>query len=127
MSIQDKALQSAINLLKIAHVPYGVILPDGTTVATEGYEFRLIPPPPAAPVKAVRRFNVPLGFYRDIYYPALKDAQPGQTIEIPAPEGVDVEALRSAACGWCSKHWGGKSYMSEASTTKRIVTFARIN
>ena len=43
MSIQDKALQSAINLLKIAHVPYGVILPDGTTVATEGYEFRLIP------------------------------------------------------------------------------------
>ena len=125
MSIQDTALTKAINLLKIAGVPYGMILPDGTTAVTDGYTFGLTPTAPEI-AKPKRKLNVPLGFYMNLYIAHIKDLKPGETATIPVGEGVDPEGLRAAACGYASKHWGNQTYMTETDRKNRVVTIARI-
>lgn len=49
----------------------------------------------------------------------------GDEYTFDVPEGLDVESVRSAACGWASKTWGGNTYSSKVDFAKRTFTIVR--
>ncbi|CAB4241111.1 hypothetical protein UFOVP228_33 [uncultured Caudovirales phage] len=127
MSIQDTALTRALALLKVSGVPYAVLMPSGDTTITEGYEFHpTAPPAPPEPVKGKRIQTVPRGTYKAVHFPILSTMQPGDTRIIEVPDHLDVEGLRSSACGWASVNWGNDTYLTECSKNARTFTIARI-
>lgn len=126
MSIQDTALTRALALLKVSGVPYALLMPSGETVVTEGYEFHPIAPPTPEVVKVKRAYTVPRGTYKTVHFPITSTMKPGDTRVIEVPDHLDVEGLRSSACGWASVNWGNDTYLTECNKNARTFTIARI-
>jgi hypothetical protein len=127
MSIQATALAKALALLKIAGVAHAVVIPDGDTIVTEGYELRAISKKPEfhPDGRKVRVCTVKRGVFYNVYYPMLKDLAVGSIATITVPDELDTERVRSAACGYCTTAWGKGTYISETIAHSHTITIAR--
>ncbi len=118
--IQKLALAKAFAMLKGSGAKYIVVLPDGTEHIFG--DLKLAPPEPEVKPRT-RKQLVPMGTYKKIYEPHLKDLQVGEVALVPV-EGVDGKALQSACTAWCNGQWGLGACMSHR--TERHVEVMRI-
>lgn len=115
--IQKLALNKALAMLKGAGAKYIIVLPDGTEHVLGDLKL-------AAPEPVRKRHQVvPMGTYKKIYEPHLKDLQVGEVALVPT-EGVDGKALQSACTAWCNGQWGIGACMSHR--TEHHVEVMRI-
>lgn len=106
--IQQLALSKALAMLKGAGAKYIVVLPDGTEHALG--DLKLAPPEPEVKPRT-RTQLVPMGTYKNIYEPLLKNLEVGGVAMVPT-EGVDARGLQSACTAWCNTKWGVGACMS---------------
>lgn len=108
--LQKIALNKALAMLKAAGTKYIVVLPTGEEI-THG-DLKL-----ASPEQARKRVQVvPMGTYKKLYEPVLKNVEVGEIVHISS-EGHDPKGLQSACTAWCSTHWGKGSAMSHLTDT----------
>ena len=108
MFVQTEALERAIKLLAAAGCKYAIVTADGTKLGT-------LELATAAPAKPRRQMRFPVGTLKAYYAPYVAKVGPGDAVMIPYGEFSDQaskDALRAALCGYCSKAWGNKSYIS---------------
>lgn len=109
--IQKLALNKALAMLKGAGCKYIVLLPDGTEHVLG--DLKLAPPEQTRKRVQV----VPMGTYKKIYEPLLKDLEIGEIAFVPCPEGLDGKGMQSACTAWCNGQWGTGSAMSHRTDT----------
>ena len=114
MTIDQQALQRALALLKIGQVEYHLRLPDGRELLSDGFQ-------PLAS-KQKRRHN----HFAPHYIPLVKNLQPGDTCQVPVPEGLDVVKMTKTVSSWCCAHWGRGNVMTESDKEARQVLVARV-
>lgn len=118
MNLKNLTFDRALNILRVLGAHYIVIDDQGTT-HTHG-DLKL-----AEPEKPVHRHRkVPVGTYKNLYYPLVKDLQPGGGVSITLPEGMDAEGFRASMSAWCSKHWGAGTYLTQVEG--RVVEVLRV-
>lgn len=118
MNLKNLTFDRALNILRVLGAHY-IVIDDQGTIHTHG-DLKL-----AEPDNRVRRHRVvPMGTYKNLYYPLIKDLQPGGGVSITAPEGMDVEGFRASMSAWCSKHWGAGSYLTQVEG--RVVEVLRV-
>lgn len=119
MSLKNITFDRALNILRVLGAHYIVIDDQGTT-HTHG-DLKLAEPDE---YKRTRRQSVPMGTYKNLYYPLVKDLQPGGGVSITVPDGLDVEGFRASMSAWCSKHWGAGTYLTQVEG--RVVEVLRV-
>lgn len=118
MNLKNLTFDRALNILRVLGAHYIVIDDQGTT-HTHG-DLKL-----AKPEKPVHRHRkVPVGTYKNLYYPLVKDLQPGGGVSITLPEGMDAEGFRSSMGAWCGKQWGSGTYLTQVEG--RVVELLRV-
>ena len=117
MSLKLKTFNQALHILRVLGAKFIVVDADGQT-HMHG-DLKLAPPE-----ARTRKQLVPMGTYKDVYHPQVKDLQAGQCAIFKVPDGLDVEHLRGAMSAWCSKHWGNGNYCTEA--VDRVVEVLRV-
>lgn len=115
--IQKLALNKALAMLKGAGAKYIVVLPDGTEHILGDLQLA----PPEKPRRRIQ--TVPMGTYKKIYEPLLKDLEVGSVALVPT-EGVDGKALQSACTAWCNGQWGLGACMSHR--TEQHIEIMRV-
>ena len=106
--IQQIALSRALAMLRGSGAKYIVIDADGTEFSHG--DLKLAPPEPEVKPRT-RKVLVPMGTYKNVYSPIIKNLQVGQAASIPY-NGLDPEGMQSACTAWCSKQWGNGSTMT---------------
>lgn len=118
MNLKNLTFDRVLNILRVLGAHYIVIDDQGTT-HTHG-DLKL-----AAPEKPVHRHRkVPVGTYKAVYHPLVKDLQPGGGVSITLPEGMDAEGFRSSMGAWCGKQWGAGTYLTQVEG--RVVEVLRV-
>lgn len=118
MNLKNRAFDRTLNILRVLGAHYIVIDDQGTT-HTHG-DLKL-----AEPEKPVHRHRkVPVGTYKDVYHPLVKDLQPGGGVSITLPEGMDAEGFRASMGAWCGKQWGSGTYLTQVEG--RVVELLRV-
>lgn len=116
MSLQQVALERAINMLKAVGAQYKII-------ASDGQEFGEL----EAVVPKQRKRKVylrPVGELHAYYSPFIVNVQPGETVQIPFGP-YDAEDVRGPITAWCCSHWGKGNYMTVVNREKRCVEVLR--
>lgn len=105
--IQKMALERGLKFIAAAGATFAVVDSDGIKYGT----LELAPPPP---VKAPKVMLVKRGYYKDMLEPLLRALPPGQSIDIPLPEGdgVTLDSLQSCASGIAGRLFGVDSYLT---------------
>lgn len=119
MKLKNLTFDRALNILRVLGAHYVVIDDQGTT-HTHG-DLKLAEPEPD---KRKRHRTVPVGTYKELYYPLVKDLQPGGGVSITLPEGMDAEGFRSSMGAWCGKQWGSGTYLTQV--VGRVVELLRV-
>lgn len=98
--IVKRTIAQAIKLLDASGCKYKVIDQDGN-------EYGVLTV--SAPKKTSKTFKHPPGTMHRLYYPLIKDMQPGDVVAI---KNFDFEprALQGAVSAWASEHWGKGAY-----------------
>jgi hypothetical protein len=117
MNLKNLTFDRALNILRVLGAHYIVIDDQGTT-HTHG-DLRL-----AEPEKRTRHRTVPVGTYKAVYHPLVKDLQPGGGVSVTLPEGMDAEGFRSSMGAWCGKQWGSGTYLTQIEG--RVVELLRV-
>lgn len=125
MTIQATALIKALGLLKVAGVVYAVIVPDGETHITEGYELRAIPTEQPK-TRACHTKTVPYGTYAAVYKPIMDGMAVGDVQVMFADHAWNLTWFRASAGSYAHKNWGEGSYLVEQDLLTHTVTIARI-
>ena len=107
MKLKDMTFDRALNILRVLGAKYIVVDEAGNTHMHGDLKL-------AEPEKPVHRHRkVPVGTYKNLYYPLVKDLQPGNGVTILVPEGMDAEGFRSSMGAWCGKQWGAGTYLTQ--------------
>lgn len=118
MNLKDLTFDRALNILRVLGAKYIII--DGQGQTHMHGDLKL-----AAPEKPVHRHRkVPVGTYKAVYHPLVKDLQPGGGVSITLPEGMDAEGFRSSMGAWCGKQWGAGTYLTQVAG--RVVELLRV-
>lgn len=117
MNLKNLTFDRALNILRVLGAKFVIVDADGTT-HTHG-DLRL-----AEPEKRTRHRTVPVGTYKAVYHPLVKDLQPGGGVSITLPEGMDAEGFRSSMGAWCGKQWGSGTYLTQVEG--RVVELLRV-
>lgn len=117
MSLKLKTFDQALHILRILGTKFIVIDPDGKT-HMHG-DLKLAP----SDVRT-RKQVVPMGTYKNIYYPHVKDLPVGGCASFTVPDELDIDGLRGSMSAWCSKHWGNGNYCTEA--VDRVIEVLRV-
>lgn len=107
MNLKDLTFDRALNILRVLGAQY-IVVDHQQQLHTHG-DLKL-----AKPEKPVRRHRVvPMGTYKNLYYPLVKDLQPGGGVSITVPKDMDVEGFRASMGAWCGKQWGTGTYLTQ--------------
>lgn len=118
MNLKNLTFDRALNILRVLGAEY-IVVDKQQQVHTHG-NLKL-----AEPEKPVHRHRkVPVGTYKNLYYPLVKDLQPGGGVSITVPEGMDAEGFRSSMGAWCGKQWGSGTYLTQIDG--RVVELLRV-
>lgn len=118
MNLKDLTFDRALNILRVLGAKYIIIDVQGKTHMHGDLKL-------AEPEKPVHRHRkVPVGTYKNLYYPLVKDLQPGGGVSITVPEGMDAEGFRSSMGAWCGKQWGTGTYLTQIEG--RVVELLRV-
>lgn len=118
MNLKDLTFDRALNILRVLGAKY-IVVDKQQQVHMHG-DLKL-----AEPEKPVHRHRkVPVGTYKNLYYPLVKDLQPGGGVSITVPEDMDAEGFRSSMGAWCGKQWGSGTYLTQVEG--RVVELLRV-
>lgn len=104
MTLQDKAISTALRMLDNLGCKYGVITPAGETFGT----LKVKPQ-----VKRQKRSDYVYGEVLQYARPLLEQIEPGEVQYIPYGN-YDSRVFCSSVSSWCTRAWGKKSYTYES-------------
>jgi len=102
--IKTLTFEKSLNILKVLGAQYIIVDKDGVQHVHGDLKLAV----PEEPKK-----RLPPGTLKNVYYPVLSGMVPGDDAKIPVPEGVTLEAFRSAISAWCSGNWGNGSAVTQ--------------
>ena len=104
MTLQDKAIGTALRMLDNLGCKYGVITPSGETLGS--LQVKL-------PVKRQKRGDYVYGEVLQYARPLLEQIAPGEVQYIPYGN-YDPRVFCSSVSSFCTRAWGKKSYTYES-------------
>lgn len=117
MSLQNAAVDRAINMLTAVGAQFKIITADGTE-----YGQLEVVQPKARKTKVYLR---PIGELHAYYSPFIIGMKPGEAVQIPFGP-YEAEDVRGPLTAWCCSHWGKGNYMTVVNRDKRCVEVLRI-
>lgn len=116
MSVQQLAIERAVNMLKGAGAQFKIITADGQHYG----ELEI-----AAPEQRKRKvYTRPLGEMRDYFKPFVVGMIPGGYVEIPAGK-YELEDIRGPLSAWMHSKWGTGSAITSINREKNVVEVIR--
>lgn len=116
MSVQQLAIERAVNMLKGAGAQFKIITSDGQ----EYGELHV-----AEPVQRKRKvYTRPQGEMRDHYLPHVIGMVPGGYAEVPAGP-YSLEDVRGPLTAWIHAKWGPGSAITSVNREKNVVEVIR--
>lgn len=117
MSLQNAAVERAINMLNAVGAQFKIITADG-----QEYGQLTVAQPKQRKTKVYLR---PVGELHAYYSPFIVDVKPGEAVQVPFGP-YEAEDVRGPITAWCCSHWGKGNYMTVVNRDKRCVEVLRV-
>lgn len=116
MSVQQLAIERAVNMLKGAGAQFKIITADGQHYG----ELEAVVPAP----RKRKVYTRPRGEMRDHFIKYIMGMVPGGYAEVPAGD-YSLEDVRGPLTSWACAKWGNGSVMTSINRDKNVVEVIR--
>ena len=117
-SVQEKAVEQAVNLLNAAKAAYRIVTADNKIYESENYI--------ASTNKRALSKDRPYGAIAAHFKPYVENLQVGESACIPFNEQIHRSNLQSAVSAWMCGHWGKGSYTTLVNKDRQHLEVLRI-
>lgn len=117
-SVQEKAVEQAVNLLNAAKAAYRIVTADNKVYESENYI--------VSTYKRTLSKDRPYGSIAAHFKPYVENLQVGESACIPFNENIHRSVLQSAVSAWMCGHWGKGSYTTLVNKDRQHLEVLRI-
>ena len=117
-SVQEKAVEQAVNFLNAAKAAYRIVTADGKIYESENF---LI-----STGKRMLNKERPYGSIAAHFKPYVEPLQVGESACIPFVEHIHRSDLQSAVSAWMCGHWGKGSYTTLVNKERQHLEVLRV-